>query len=91
MDFEFAVEQPELILEQPELILWCKHIFMSNSTELLGKVMLRLGLSWGCDNSPKEESSDKLTCQKLSGKYMKAFFGRQNSITIRDIYLYQVL
>ena len=49
MDFEFAVEQPELILEQPELILWCKSIFKSNPTEL-GKVRLRLELSWGCDN-----------------------------------------
>jgi len=50
MDFEFAVEQPELILEQPELILWCKPIFVSNPTEL-GKVRLRLELSWGCDNN----------------------------------------
>ena len=63
---------------------------MSNSTEL-GKVMLRLELSWGCDNSPEEESSNKLTCQKLSGKYMKVFFGRQDCISIRDIHLYQVL
>ena len=49
MDFKFAVEQPELILEQPELIMWCKHIFMSNPTEL-GKAMLRLELSWDFDN-----------------------------------------
>ena len=36
--------------EQPELILWCKPIFVSNPTEL-GKVMLWLELSWGCDNN----------------------------------------
>ena len=35
---------------QPQLILWCKPIFTSNPTEL-GKVMLRLELSWGCDNN----------------------------------------
>ena len=37
------------MVEQPELILWIKPIFVSNPTEL-GKVMLRLELSWGCDN-----------------------------------------
>ena len=52
MDFEFVVEQPELTLEQPELILWCKPIFVSNPIEI-GKVRLRLELSWGCDNKIK--------------------------------------
>ena len=36
-------------IAQPQLIL-CKPIFRSNPTEL-GKVMLRLELSWGCDNN----------------------------------------
>ena len=46
---ELLLEQPELILERPELILWTKTIFMLNPTEL-GEVMLRLELSWDCDN-----------------------------------------
>ena len=47
---EETTKQTNVFDEQPELILWCKPIFMYNPTEL-GKVRLRLELSWGCDNS----------------------------------------
>ena len=50
LNLEFVWSSLSLFGEEPELILWYKPIFVANPTEL-GKVMFRLELSWGYDNT----------------------------------------